>query len=114
MARSLIDRPRRGEIWFYEFQKPDKRRPVVVLSRQDALPLLRTAIIAPITSTIRGLPSEVVVGTEVGLSHPSAISLDNVRAVEQSGLRRFVGTLSEGKMGQVCRALAFATGCLTN
>ena len=85
-----------------------------MLSRQETLPLLHTAIIAPITSNIRDLPSEVVVGIEEGLSHPSAVSLDNVRTVEQNGLRRFVGTLSEGKMGQVCRALAFATGCLTN
>ena len=113
MARGLIGRARRGEIWLHEFKSPDKRRPVLVLSRQEALPLLHTAIVAPITSTIRGLPSEVVVGVDEGLKHDSAVSLDNVRTVEQDGLRHFVGTLSEGKMAEVCQALAVATGCST-
>lgn len=111
MARRLIGRPRRGEIWLYEFKRPDKRRPVVVLSRQEALPRLHTAIVAPITSTIRGLRSEVPVGVEDGLKRTSAVSLDNVRTIEQSGLRQFVSTLSERKMAEVCDALAFATGC---
>jgi len=104
-------KPRRGEIWQYRFSAPDKRRPVVVLTRQDVLPMLRTAIVAPITSTIRGLPSEVVVGTDEGLKHDSAINLDHVQTVEQRSLHRFVGTLSEEKMRRVCRALALATGC---
>lgn len=104
-------RPRRGEIWQYRFHAPDKRRPVVVLTRQEVLPLLRTAIVAPITSTIRGLPSEVVVGTEEGLKHDSAVNLDHVQTVDQRLLHSFVGTLNETKMRQVCRALARATGC---
>ncbi len=104
-------KPRRGEIWQYRFAAPDRRRPVVVLTRQDVLPLLRTAIVAPITSTIRGLPSEVVVGAGEGLKHDSAINLDHVQTVEQRSLHSFVGTLSETKMRQVCRALALATGC---
>ena len=107
----MIVKPRRGEIWQYRFSAPDKRRPVVVLTRQDVLPMLRTAIVAPITSTIRGLPSEVVVGTDEGLKHDSAINLDHVQTVEQRSLHGFVGTLSEEKMGRVCRALALATGC---
>ena len=104
-------KPRRGEIWQYRFRVPDKRRPVVVLTRQEVLPLLRTAIVAPITSTIRGLPSEVIIGTDEGLEHDSAINLDHVQTVEQRSLHGFVGTLSEAKMRQVCRALALATGC---
>ena len=104
-------KPRRGEIWQYRFSAPDRRRPVVVLTRQDVLPMLRTAIVAPITSTIRGLPSEVVVGTDEGLKHDSAINLDHVQTVEQRSLHSFVGTLSEEKMRRVCRALALATGC---
>ena len=104
-------KPRRGEIWQYRFRAPDKRRPVVVLTRQEVLPLLRTVIVAPITSTIRGLPSEVVVGTDEGLKHDSAVNLDHVQTVDQRLLHSFVGTLSETKMRQVCRALALATGC---
>ena len=111
MARGLAGQARRGQIWWYEFKVPDKERPVLVLSRQEALPKLRTAIVAPITSTIRGLPSEVVVGIDEGLRHDSAINLDHVQTVEQRLLRRFAGTLTDEKMSQVCRALAVATGC---
>ena len=111
MAGDLRDGPRRGEIWQYRFGSPDKRRPVVVLTRQDVLPMLRTAMVAPITSTLRGIPSEVVVGLEEGLKNNSAINLDHVQTVEQRLLHRYVGTLSEAKMRAVCRALAVATAC---
>jgi mRNA interferase MazF len=60
MARIL----RRGDIYLYDFKKPDKTRPVVILSRDDIIPLLNTVMIAPILSTIYGIPSEVVVGIE--------------------------------------------------
>ena len=111
MAGILRRGPRRGEIWQYEFREPNKRRPVVVLTRQQVLPLLSTAMVAPITSTVRGLPSEVPVGTEDGLKHNSAINLDHVQTVDQRRLHSFVGTLGEEKMRKVCRALALATGC---
>ena len=102
---------RRGEIWQYRFAPPDKRRPVLVLTRQEVLPLLHTAMVAPITSTIRGIPSEVVVGPDEGLKHDSAINLDHVQTVEQRLLHSYVGALSAPQMRQVCHALAIATGC---
>lgn len=111
MARGLTQ-VRRGEIWLHEFKAPDKRRPVLVLSRQETLTAIHTAIVAPITSTIRELPSEVVVGIAEGLKHDSAINLDNIRTVEQWRLRVFVGSLGEEKLRQVCRALGVATGCI--
>ena len=111
VAGGLMARPRRGEIWQYRFGAPDKRRPVVILTRQEVLPLLRTAMVAPITSTIRGLPSEVIVGVDEGLKRDSAINLDHVQTVDQRLLNGFIGSLSEAKMRQVCRALALATGC---
>ena len=111
MAGELTPAPRRGEIWQYRFKAPDKRRPVVVLTRQEVLPLLRTAMVAPITSTIRRLPSEVPVGVDEGLKHDSAVNLDHVQTVEQRLLQHYIGSLSEAKMRQVCRALALATGC---
>ena len=111
MAGILGRGPRRGEIWHYKFRESDKRRPVVVLTRQQVLPLLSTAMVAPITSTVKGLPSEVPVGTEEGLKHYSAINLDHVQTVDKRRLRAFVGTLSEEKMREVCRALALAPGC---
>ena len=103
--------PRRGEIWLYTFKPPDKKRPVVVLTRQAVLPLLRTAMVAPVTSGVRGLPSEVAVGIAEGLKYDSVINLDHVQTVEQRLLRHYVGSLSEAKMASVCRALAIATGC---
>jgi mRNA interferase MazF len=101
----------RGEIWLFTFSPPDKRRPVLVLTRQEVIPLLSTVMVAPITSTLRGAPSEVVVGPDEGLKHESAINLDHVQTVSKERLRQFVGTLGRHKMGQVCRALAIAAGC---
>ena len=108
MARGL----NRGEIWFYSFKAPDKSRPVLVLSRQEVIPLLHTVMVAPVTSTIRGAPSEVVVGVDEGLKRDSAVNLDHIQTVEQARLKRFVGSLGKHKMRQVCRALAIATGCV--
>lgn len=111
MAGDLRGGPRRGEIWRYRFKAPDKYRPVVILTRQNVLPLLRTAMVAPITSTIRGLPSEVIVGVAEGLKHDSAVNLDNVQTVEQRRLQQYVGSVREATMREICRALALATGC---
>ena len=107
MAREL----KRGEIWLYTFKDPDKRRPVLIISRQAALRFLRTALIAPVTSTIHGSPAEVLVGVAEGLKHPSAVNLDHVQTVEQSLLYQFIGTVDADTMRRVCRALAVATGC---
>ena len=102
---------KRGEIWLYTFRPPDKRRPVFVLSRPDVIPLLFTVMVAPITSTIRGAPSEVVVGTDEGLKGESAVNLDHVQTVAQEALRHYVGSLSREKMAAVCRGLAIAVAC---
>ena len=107
MARTVS----RGEIWGYRFKTPDKRRPVLVLSRQDVIGLLHTVMVAPITSTIHGAPSEVVVGPEEGLKQQSAVNLDHVQTVERARLIGYVGSLDNAKMRAVCYALAIATGC---
>ncbi len=107
MARAV----NRGEIWTYRFKAPDKRRPVLVLSRQEVIPLLHTVMVAPITSTRRGAPGEVAVGPDEGLKHDSAVNLDHVQTVERSRLVSFIGTVSAARMRQVSRALAIATGC---
>jgi mRNA interferase MazF len=101
----------RGDIWMYRFREPDKRRPVVVLSRSPIIPLLHTVIVASITSTIRGAPSEVLVGVAEGLKHDCVVTLDHVHTVEQARLERRVGHLPAGKMREICRALSIATGC---
>ncbi|MFN7971384.1 MAG: type II toxin-antitoxin system PemK/MazF family toxin [Acidobacteriota bacterium] len=107
MAGSL----RRGEVWTYEFLPPDKRRPVVVLTRDSVIPFLHSVMVAPVTSTIRGIPSEVVVAEEEGLKHASAVNLDNVQTVSKERLRRRLGRLGPAAMKRVCEALALATGC---
>ena len=107
MAREV----RRGEIWRYRFKPPDKMRPVVVLSRPEVIGLLHTVMVAPVTSSFRGAPSEVVVGVAEGLKHPSAVNLDHVQTVEKARLTGFLGSLGPDRMRDVCRALAVAVGC---
>lgn len=82
MAGGVDGQVSRGDIWYYQFEAPDKRRPVVILTRSDVLPYMDKVLVGSITSTIRGLPSEVRVGAAEGLEQESAINLDNVHTVE--------------------------------
>ena len=100
----------RGEIWQFEFARPNKRRPVLILTRQDILGHLHSVTVAPITTTIRGIPSEVMVGPESGLKTTSAINLDNVATVPKNELWTFVGTVPPQVMMAVREALLFALG----
>lgn len=95
----------------YRFRAPDKRRPVLILSRQEVIPLLHTVMVAPITSTKRGAPGEVAVGADQGLKHDSAVNLDHVQTVEKERLVSFVGSVGPALMRRVCTALAIASGC---
>ena len=107
----MTDLPRRGELWWCE--PPEiGRRPVVVLSRDAAIPRLRRVLIAPCTTTIRGLPSEVVL--EPGddpVPRRSAINLDSVESVSVVLLVERLGRLSDSRMSEVCAALEVATDC---
>jgi mRNA interferase MazF len=103
--------PRRGEVWWCEPSEIE-RRPVVVLSRNAAIPRLRRALIAPCTTTIRGLPSEVVLEPgEDPIGRRSAVNLDSVESVSISALVERLGALGGERMHQVCAALAVATDC---
>jgi mRNA interferase MazF len=103
--------PRRGELWWCEL--PDiGRRPVLVLSRDAAIPRLRRTLIAPCTTTLRGLPSEVVL--EPGddpVPRPSAVNLDSVESVSVAVLIERLGSLSGSRMREVCAALEVAVDC---
>jgi mRNA interferase MazF len=101
----------RGDIRMHHFAAPDKRRPVLVLSRNDAIAVLTTVMVAPITSTIHGVPSEVRLGVEHGLKGPCAVNLDHVQTVRQADLGRHVASLAPAVMHRVCQALAIAAGC---
>ena len=100
----------RGEIWNFEFKKPDKNRPVVILTQQEIIPYLNTVTVAPITRTIRGVSSEVLLGTEAGLKELSAINLHHLVTIPKSDLRRFIGNVPKEKMDQIKEALLFALG----
>jgi mRNA interferase MazF len=104
----------RGDIRLYRFAPPDKQRPVVVLTRESAVPYLSTVSVAPITSTIRGVPSEVALDETDGMKTPCAANLHNVVTVSQQRLGRRVARLSNARMGEICAALNFATGCVAS
>ena len=92
----------------FRFAPPDKQRPVLLLTRSDMIPVLNSVTVAPLTRTIRGVASEVVVGVDSGLKSASAINLHHVVTVPKSGLRRFVGSISPAVLEQVRAALLFA------
>ena len=102
---------RRGEVWWWESPHAG-RRPVVVLSRDAALDRLNTAIVAPCTTTVRGIPSEVVLEPgEDPVPAVSAVNLDSVESAPQALLVSRLGRLSDERMRQVCDALQTAVAC---
>lgn len=104
--------PARGEVWWCELAEVG-RRPVVVLSRDAAIPRLRRALIGPCTTTIRGIPSEVVLDPRQDpIPRPSAVNLDSVESVSIGVLVERLGRLSEDRMREICDALAVAVACV--
>lgn len=103
--------PARGEVWWCELPGV-ARRPVVVLSRDAAIPRLRRALIGPCTTTIRGIPSEVVLGpAKDPIPRISAVNLDSVESVPIATLVERLGRLSDERMRQICDALEIAVAC---
>ena len=103
--------PRRGEVWLAQL---DKVRPLVILTRDPLAGLLNGVIAAPVTSTIRGLSTEVPVNREDGVRHDSVANLDNVQLVARSRLVRRVGRARTATLASICAAMAIATGCDTS
>lgn len=101
----------RGDVRLYSFAGPDKKRPVVVLTRDSAIGYLATVTVAPITPTIRGVPSEVVLNEDDGMKASCAVNLHNAITVSQRHLGKRVGQLSPARMNDVCAALRFSLGC---
>ena len=100
-----------GDIRLYRFARPDKQRPVVVLTRESAIAYLSSVTVAPITSTIRGVPSEVRLSEADGMKGPCAINLHNLVTVSKAHLGRRVAVLGSERCREVCAALGFALGC---
>jgi mRNA interferase MazF len=107
----MAGRVARGEIRLYNFAQPDKKRPVVVLTRDSAIAYLSTVTVAPITSTIRGVPSEVVLNEEDGMKASCAVNLHNAITVNQDRLGKRLAQLSSLRMNEICCALRFSLGC---
>jgi mRNA interferase MazF len=108
----------RGEIRLYQFaagvRTSPKKRPALVLTRTSAIAYLSTVTVAPVTSTIRGVPSEVVLNEEDGMRSPCAVNLHNAVTVSQQRLGKRVAQLSSARMNEVCAALRFSLGCVSN
>jgi len=101
---------RRGEIRWYRFKSPDKKRPALLLTRDSVLEYLGEVTIAPITSTIRGIPSEVLLKPEDGMPRACAINLDHVQTVSKEKLGALITVLPAFRMMEVGAALLFALG----
>jgi mRNA interferase MazF len=101
---------RRGEVRWYRFQAPDKKRPVVILTRESALGYLGEVTIAPITSTVRDIPSEVVLREDDGMARECAVNLDHLQTVARGQIGALITTLSTQRMTEIRSALLFALG----
>jgi len=107
----VSDHPRRGELWWCELPEIS-RRPVVVLSRDAAIPHLRRALVAPCTTNVRSLESEVLLEPGADpVPRPSAVNLDSVESVSVGALVDRLGCLSDERMREVCSALSVAVDC---
>jgi mRNA interferase MazF len=100
----------RGEIWWYE--PPDaKRRPFLVLTRDEAIPVLNQLVAVPATTVIRDIPTEVPLDEADGMPVPCVLSFDNITVVRRALLTERITRLDPGRHGEICRALGMAVAC---
>lgn len=99
---------RRGEIRWYKFRPPDKKRPVLILTRDSILEYLSEVTVAPITSTIRDIPSEVTLSRNNGMPKDCAVNCDHMQTVSKGKIGSLITTLSSDKMKQVRETIQFA------
>ncbi len=101
---------KRGEVYWYTFQEPDKRRPVLILTRTGIIPHLNAVTIAPITSTIRDIPSEVTLDNTDGMFGECAVNLDNIQTVPKAKVGELITVLATFRMDEIDTAISFALG----
>lgn len=99
---------KQGEIRWYKFKSPDKKRPVLVLTRDSILEYLGEVTIAPVTSTVRDIPSEVLLSKQDGMKRDCAINLDHIQTVSKGRIGSLIIILSSEKLEQVRSAILFA------
>jgi mRNA interferase MazF len=101
---------KRGEIRWYRFAKPDKRRPVLILTRDSALEFLGEVTVAPVTSTIREIPSEVLLTEADGMARDCTVNLDHIQTVAKARIGSLITTIGPRRMSELRSALLFALG----
>ena len=101
--------PLQGEIWWAEAE--DKRRPVLVVTRDEAVLVLRWITVAPVTRTVRSIPTEIALGPEEGLPEPCAAAFDNVQPIRRAFLTQRAGELGPARRDEICRALRALADC---
>jgi mRNA interferase MazF len=99
---------KRGEIRWYKFKTPDKKRPVLILTRDSILEYLGEVTVAPITSTVRDIPSEVCLSKQDGMTMDCAVNFDHIQTVSKGKIGSLITTLPTDKLEQVCAAIQFA------
>ena len=99
-----------GEVRWYKFARPDKRRPIVILTRDSAIEFLGEVTVAPITTTIRDIPSEVALSQTDGMSRACAVNLDHVQTVAKARIGPAITTLNRTRLTEIRAALLFALG----
>ena len=104
-----MNHPRQGDVWWA--QAEDKRRPVLVITRSDAIPVLERVVVAPLTRTVRGIPTEVRFGPEDGLPADCAASFDNLQPISRRLLTERLTALDVVRRSEICAALAALADC---
>ncbi|MBA2462609.1 MAG: type II toxin-antitoxin system PemK/MazF family toxin [Actinobacteria bacterium] len=101
--------PAQGEVWWAEAE--DKRRPVLIVTRSEAIPVLTWLVVAPVTRTVREIPTEVSLGSDEGLPEPCVATFDSLQPIRRSFLTRRVGRLDHERRSELCRALSALADC---
>ena len=99
---------KRGEVRWYKFKSPDKKRPVVIVTRNSILEYLSEVTVAPVTSTIRDIPSEVLLSKQDGMHNDCAINCDHIQTVSKAKIGSLITTLSKEKLFELHNAICFA------
>jgi len=102
---------KQGDVYWYTFRAPDKRRPVLILTRDSAISFLTGVTVAPLTTRIRNIPTEVVLTPEEdGVLTECAVNVDNIQTIQKANLDEYLTSLSAERMREVRAAIEFALG----
>ena len=99
---------KRGQIRWYKFTHPDKKRPALILTRDSIIPYLGEVTIAPITTTIRNIPSEVSLSENDGMPRACVVNCDHIQTVSKNKIGALITTISDNKMNMISKAIGFA------